>query len=240
MAAARIGMRCHIYSDAETSPAAEVSANSLTGDYRDAEKLEAFAQDVDVITYEFENVPVETANLLESFKPVFPPPRALEVSQDRLEEKSFIRDLGIAVAPFAAVDDAVSMQQAVEQVGTPSILKTRRLGYDGKGQSRLHDASDTQAAHEQLGRVPSILEGMIKFDAEMSVLLVRGAKDETGQSSAVVAYDIPRNTHRDGILHQSIVPMDMDVPRAQCIEIATKIADALDYVGVLAVEMFLV
>ncbi len=240
MAAARLGMRCHIYSDAETSPAAEVSADSLTGDYRDAEKLEAFAQGVDVVTYEFENVPVETATLLESFKPVFPPPRALEVSQDRLEEKSFIRDLGIAVAPFAAVDDAASMQQAVEQVGTPSILKTRRLGYDGKGQSRLREASDAQSAHEQLGHVPSILEGMIKFDAEMSVLLVRGAGGDTGQDRAVVAYDIPRNTHRDGILHQSIVPMDMDVPHDKCIEIASKIADALDYVGVLAVEMFLV
>lgn len=240
MAAARIGMRCHIYSDAETSPAGEVSAKSFTGDYTDAERLKAFAADVDVITYEFENVPVETAELLQRFRPVYPPPKALEVSQDRLEEKSFIHDLGISVAPFAAVDDEGSLQNAIEEVGVPSILKTRRLGYDGKGQARLRDHSDARSAHAQLGSVPSILEGMIKFDAEMSVLLVRGGSKDVGADDAVVAYDIPRNTHRDGILHQSIVPMDMGVPHQQCIEIASKIADALDYVGVLAVEMFLV
>ena len=241
MAAARIGMRCHIYSDADTSPAAEVSAECVTGEYTDAARLEEFARNVDVITYEFENVPVETAKLLQRFGPVYPPPKALEISQDRLEEKTFIRDLGIEVAPFAAVDDKSSLQMAVETVGVPSILKTRRLGYDGKGQARLSKASEAEAALDQLGGVASILEGMISFHAEVSVLLVRGGHSGEASGPTLVAYDIPRNTHRDGILHQSIVPMDMNASlRGECVGIATKIADALDYVGVLAVEMFLV
>ncbi len=234
-------MRCHIYSDAETSPAAEVSAACVTGAYDDAAQLADFAKTVDVITYEFENVPVETAELLQNFKPVYPPPKALEISQDRLHEKTFIRDLGIDVAPFSAVDDAASLEQAIEAVGIPSILKTRRLGYDGKGQVRLSRTSDAKTALDQLGGVPSILEGMISFEAEMSVLLVRGSQATEHSQPVSVAYDIPRNTHREGILHQSIVPMELDgALRTKCTEIAAKIADALDYIGVLAVEMFLV
>ncbi len=239
MAAAKLGLRCHIYSDAATSPAAEVSSGSTVGDYADLERLEAFARSVDVVTYEFENVPVATAEHLAQFKAVYPPPRALEVAQDRLVEKSFIADLGIAVAPFAAVDDGASLATAIADVGLPAILKTRRLGYDGKGQVRLRMREAASTALADIGHAPAILEGQVAFEREVSVILVRGLADDGANEIVEATYDIPVNTHRDGILDRSVVPSPLSpADRDEAVAIAGKIARALDYIGVLAVELF--
>lgn len=239
MAAAKLGLRCHIYSDAATSPAAEVSSASTTGSYDDLGKLTAFAGTVDVVTYEFENVPVATAQHLAEIKPVFPPPRALEVAQDRLVEKRFVADLGIAVAPFAAVDDDATLAAAVAELGRPAILKTRRLGYDGKGQVRIGSSENLGRALSAIGQAPAILEGLVAFEREISVLMVRGRAGDGSGEMVDIAYDIPVNTHRDGILDRSIVPAPLTAAcRERALGIAARIADALDYVGVLAVELF--
>ena len=239
LAAAKLGLRCHIYSDAPTSPAAEVSSASTVGSYDDLERLAAFAQNVDVVTYEFENVPVATAEHLTQFRAVYPPPRALEVAQDRLAEKTFISDLGIAVAPFAPVADAATLDVAITNVGLPAILKTRRLGYDGKGQVRLRSRDDADSALAAIGHAPAILEGHIGFEREVSVVLVRGLAGDGSNTVVDVTYDIPLNTHRNGILDRSVVPSPLtERDRAEAVAIAAKIADALDYIGVLAVELF--
>lgn len=239
MAAAKLGLRCHIFSDAPTSPAAEVSSASTVGAYDDYDKLTEFARDVDVVTYEFENVPVATAKHLASGTPVFPPPKALDIAQDRLHEKQFISDLGIAVAPFAAVDDLAGLEAAVARIGTPAILKTRRMGYDGKGQARLRGLEDVADAYDAIGGAPAILEGYVAFAREISVLLVRGRSPSGDGSIVDLAYDAPMNSHKDGILDRSVVPAPIsDADQKQALAIAAKIADALDYRGVLAVEMF--
>ena len=239
LAAAKLGLRCHIYSDAPTSPAAEVSSASTVGDYADLERLAEFARNVDVVSYEFENVPVATAEHLAQFKAVYPPPRALEVAQDRLVEKTFISELGIAVAPFASVDDAAALDGAMAEVGLPAILKTRRLGYDGKGQVRLRDSEDAGGALADIGHAPAILEGHIAFEREVSVILVRGPADDGSDTIVEATYDIPLNTHRDGILDRSVVPAPLiGRDREEAVAIAAKIANALDYIGVLAVELF--
>ena len=239
LAAAKLGFRCHIYSDAATSPAAEVSSTSTVGAYDDYGKLSEFAREVDVVTYEFENVPVATATHLADSRPVFPPPKALDIAQDRLHEKQFIADLGIAVAPFAAVDDLAGLEHAVSQIGTPAILKTRRLGYDGKGQARLRCRSDIGEAYGAMHGAPAILEGHVTFDREISVLLVRGPAPDGSGSIVDLAYDAPVNTHKNGILDRSVVPAPLsDSDNERALAIAARIADALEYRGVLAVEMF--
>lgn len=239
LAAAKLGLRCHIYSDAATSPAAEVSSTSTVGAYDDYEKLSQFAREVDVVTYEFENVPVATAAHLAGSTPVFPPPKALDVAQDRLCEKRFISDLGIAVAPFAAVDSEAGLERAVIEIGAPAILKTRRLGYDGKGQARIQGAGDIGAAYSAMHGAPAILEGHVTFDREISVLLVRGCSPDGDGAIVDLTYDAPVNTHKNGILDRSVVPAPIsDGDKQQAVTIAARIADALDYRGVLAVEMF--
>ena len=239
LAAAKLGLRCHVYSDAPTSPAAEVSSTSTVGAYDDHERLSQFARNVDVVTYEFENVPVATAAHLANSRPVFPPPIALDVAQDRLCEKQFISDLGIAVAPFAAVEDEASLESAVVDIGTPAILKTRRLGYDGKGQARLRHSGDIRDALSTMQGAPAILEGLVTFDREISVLLVRGQSPDGNGSIVDLTYDAPVNTHKNGILDRSVVPAPLsDADHCHAIAIAARIADALDYRGVLAVEMF--
>ncbi len=243
MAAARLGLRCRIYCDAETSPAAEVSAAATIGAYDNTETLARFAGAVDVVTYEFENVPVETAKFLAAITPVYPPPTALDVAQDRLTEKRFIAGLGIAVAPFAPVDDEHAIDTAAATVGLPAILKTRRLGYDGKGQVRLAAAAELAAARREIGFAPAVLEGVVAFAQEISVILVRGRADIGASSSGggitELAYDVPVNTHKNGILDRSRVPAQISpAKRREALEIASKIARALDYIGVLAVELF--
>lgn len=232
LAAARLGFICHIYSDVPDAPAAQVAASLTIGRYDDAEELRRFADTVDVVTYEFENVPVAAAQMLSQIKSVSPPPRALEVAQDRLVEKEFVAGLDIPVAPFLAIEEDTSAFDAKPFL--PGILKTRCLGYDGKGQESVATELEFETARNSLGVTPLIIEKRIAFAYEVSVLVVRALNGEKA------FYDIPRNEHRNSILHKSTVTADI-LPDAQCEEalrIAATIADALDYVGVLAVELF--
>ena len=232
LAAARIGLKTHVYCP-DSGPAFDVASKTTTASFSDAVALAAFARDVDVVTYEFENVASETARLLAPHVTLRPSPRALEVSQDRLEEKTFISRLGFPVAPFRAVASLKDLDEARAALGDPAILKTRRLGYDGKGQVRLAAGRRSQEAWAAVGEAACVLEGMVAFEREVSVLVVRGV------DGSRAFYDVPVNTHSGGILRRSEVPCGLaeeDLTRAR--EIAAGIADALDYVGVLAVEMF--
>jgi 5-(carboxyamino)imidazole ribonucleotide synthase len=232
MAAARLGLKCHIYSDS-SGPAFDVAAAHTIGAFEDEEKVSAFASSVDVVTYEFENVPALTAAAAERYAPLRPGTKPLDVCQDRLKEKNFVSALGIPVAPFAAIETVSDLKSAVDKVGTKAILKTRRLGYDGKGQARIQSASEIERAFDDIGRAPALLEGVVSFEFEVSVLAVRNLDGE------VRFYDVPVNTHKNGILDTSTVPSPLSKAhskRAQ--EIAAAIAIAFDYVGLLAVEMF--
>jgi 5-(carboxyamino)imidazole ribonucleotide synthase len=234
LAAAQLGLKCHIYSDVPGG-ACDVAAASTIGPFDDTARVRAFAEGVDVVTYEFENVPLAAAAAAQAVVPVRPGPKALAVAQDRLEEKTFIGGLGIPVAPFAAVDGEASFEAAIATIGEAGILKTRRLGYDGKGQVRLRSAAELAPAFESLARAPSVLEGLVPFAYEVSVLVVRALSGEAR------FYDIPLNTHKNGILDTSTVPSPLPPAHAaRAREIAGAIAAALDYVGVLGVEMFYV
>jgi 5-(carboxyamino)imidazole ribonucleotide synthase len=232
LAAARLGLRSAIYTDVD-GPASQVVDRTTLGSFEDTHRIAVFAQSVDVVTYEFENVPLAAAAAAASAAPVRPGPKALQVAQDRLTEKTFIRGLGIPVAPFANVEDDASLADALRTIGPAGILKTRRLGYDGKGQVRIRQSGELAPAFEALKRAPSVLEGLVAFEYEVSVLVVRSLSGE------VRFYDVPHNTHKDGILDTSTVPSSLPPgPTARAREIAAGIAAALDYVGVLAVEMF--
>ncbi|HEX2842926.1 MAG TPA: 5-(carboxyamino)imidazole ribonucleotide synthase [Hyphomicrobium sp.] len=232
LSAAQLGLKCHIYTDVPGG-ACDVAASATVGPFEDTDKIRAFAETVDVVTYEFENVPLEAAAAAESVAPVRPGPKALAVAQDRLEEKTFISALGIAVAPFASVSSAADLAPAARAVGETGILKTRRLGYDGKGQIRIKSAAELPAAFEMLKGAPSVLEGFVPFAYEVSVLVVRSLSGE------IRFYDLPLNTHKDGILDTSTVPSPLSALHAgRACEMAAGIAKALDYVGVLGVEMF--
>ena len=234
LAAADFGLKAHIYAPAGDNPAFHVSAAHTEGAYEDAAALAGFARTVSVVTYEFENVPAGTVAAVEPHCPVRPNGRALAVTQDRLQEKSFLRDLGLPTAPFAAVDSAEDMVHAVAELGRPSILKTRRFGYDGKGQVVLRDGMDAASAFGELGR-PSILEGFVPFGREVSVVAARGL------DGAFRAFDLCENRHQGGILDVTTVPAQVSPgTEAAASAMAERIAIALDYVGVLAVEMFVV
>lgn len=225
--ASRLGLRCHIYEPA-ASPAADVVFQVTNAPYEDEAALRAFAESVDVITYEFENVPTSALDLLESIRPIRPNRRALAVSQDRLTEKTFLNEIGLATAPFADVPNQAALPAAIQKIGAPSILKTRRMGYDGKGQVRI-----TDAANPEWTAAASVLEGFVDFSAEISVIIARGA------DGRVAAFDPGLNVHRDGILHTTTVPCGLPArTTTDAVLIAAKIANALDYVGVLGVELF--
>ena len=233
LAAARLGIDCHIYAPEADSPAFAVSAARTVADYEDFAALEDFARQVDVITYEFENVPAATAAFLQSRKPVAPGVAALETAQDRIREKTFISGLGIPVAPFAEVSDLASLEAALARIGRPAVLKTRRFGYDGKGQAKILAGTDAAAAFADIGRQPAVLEGFVTFDMEISVIAARSWSGE------VAVYDVPENQHENHILRHSRVPARIsagvaDVARSY----GERIAAALDYVGVIGVEMF--
>jgi 5-(carboxyamino)imidazole ribonucleotide synthase len=233
LAAARLGFRTHIYCPDPASPAFEVTPHRTVAAYDDAAALAAFAATVDVTTYEFENVPAATAEILARLKPLRPGARALAVSQDRLSEKSFIEGLGIPVAPHRAIHDAAGIAPAVDAIGTPAILKTTRLGYDGKGQRRIGSLADAEAAFGALRPHPLVLEGFVDFALEISVVVARAADGSTA------AFDPAANVHRDGILFTSTVPAPVSAETAATAQRhATAIAAALDYVGVLGVEFF--
>jgi 5-(carboxyamino)imidazole ribonucleotide synthase len=235
LAAARLGLRCHAFAPDADSCAFDVMHHSTCAAYDDHAALARFADAVDIITYEFENIPAETAAFLAARRPVLPDPAVLAKTQDRLVEKNFIKDLEIATAPFASVESAAELAKAVSAVGLPAVLKTRRLGYDGKGQKMIGPKDDAAAAWAELHKVPCILEGFVPFEREISVVAAR-ARD--GQ---VECFDISENEHRDHILKTSRVPAAIpDDVSAEARRITEKIAHAFDYVGVLAVEMFVV
>ena len=235
MAAAQLGLRTHVYAPDENSPAFEVAAECTIAAYEDEANLVRFAKAVDVVTYEFENVPSETAATLSAHTLLAPNAQALAVSQDRFLEKSFIAGLGIDVAPFATFSDEAELVEALERIGQPAVLKTRRFGYDGKGQVMIQPDVDPVAAWTEIGRASSIIEGFVPFEREVSVVAARTA------SGDFATYDLCANEHRHHILDTTQVPAGVSrETEEQAVRIARSIADALDYVGVLTVEMFLV
>jgi 5-(carboxyamino)imidazole ribonucleotide synthase len=233
IAAARLGLRTHIYEPEADPPAGDVAAAVTTAPYDDMAALAHFADSVDVVTFEFENVPAAAAETLLAHAPVRPHPRALAVSQDRAEEKGFLNGLGIATAPWRAVGSLRELKAALAELGTPAILKTRRLGYDGKGQVRLADACRADAAWDAIGGAPAVLEGMVPFVREVSVIGARGL------DGRVVCYDPGENLHEGGILRRTTVPAACaPTVAAEARRIAGAILGALDYVGVMGVELF--
>jgi 5-(carboxyamino)imidazole ribonucleotide synthase len=235
LAAQQLGLKVHIYSPDKDSCAFDVVHAFTCAAYDDEAALGRFAGSVDVITYEFENVPAKTAAFLAKRKPVLPDPRVLELTQDRLIEKNFISELKIGTAPYASVHSASQLAAGVEKVGLPAVLKTRQLGYDGKGQAKIAKGGDANAAWRSLKNEPCILEGFIDFEREVSVIAARSADGK------VECFEVTENEHRDHILHISKVPAKVSPTlAAEARKIATRIAKAFDYVGVLAVEMFVV
>ncbi len=233
MAASALGLKTCIYNDENHAPAFQVTPLQVAASYTDRAMLQGFAQICDVITFEFENIPAESIEYLAELKPVRPGLKALTTAQDRFTEKSFVKQLGLATAPFFDVASADDARRAFAQLGGPAILKTRRLGYDGKGQARVTSADAAAKAFETFKGAPSILEGFVDFAFEASVVAARG------QDGAFAAYDPPENEHENHILRRSTVPGRLT--KAQSDEakaMARKIAEALDYVGVLAVELF--
>jgi 5-(carboxyamino)imidazole ribonucleotide synthase len=231
IAAANLGYRTHVYAPGTSGPASEVAARWTHGAYEDEAALAAFAAQVDVITYEFENVDVAALRRIPGIRPGV---HALEVAQDRLSEKIFAQELGGLPAPFRAVDSLDDLRAALGEIGGPAILKTRRFGYDGKGQVRISDASQAKDAWARIGAQPAVLEGLVAFEAEFSIILARGLE------GAVVRWDAATNLHRDGILDISTVP-PAGIVLAQAEEaaaLATRIASELNYVGVLTCEFF--
>jgi 5-(carboxyamino)imidazole ribonucleotide synthase len=234
MAAAQLGYRVHILDPDPECCAADVAAQLTVADYHDRMALAAFADAVDVATYEFENIDAAPLDEVAARVTVFPPLSALRIAQDRIAEKKFAARHGGVPARWAAVRDAAALAAAVATVGTPSIVKTTRFGYDGKGQARLATPADAAAAWSAIDGSPAILEAMVPFDHEFSVLIARG------QDGATVLWDSAENVHIDGILATSTVPPHPEIvaqlPAARAL--AERIAAALDYVGVLAIEFF--
>ena len=236
LSGAPLGLRLLVM-DTVADACAGQFAPLLVGDYRDQQALAQFAEKVDVATFDFENVPAESAEWLAARVPVFPSPRALAVAQDRLAEKTLFRELGIPVPEFAAVSDRAGLDAALAAVGTPCILKTRRLGYDGKGQFRIRSLADADAAWEalgaQAGKVGLIVEAFVPFERELSVVAVRGRDGEFR------TWPLTWNWHVDGVLSASLAPARVEPALADtAIAHARRLAERLDYVGVFALELF--
>ena len=235
VAAAELGFDCVVYEPEADCPAGRVAARCITAAWDDQEALAAFADCVDVVTFEFENVPAPSLAFLEKRAIIRPGLKSLELTQDRLVEKQFIQGLGLETAPFAACDMLEDLDGAVAAIGLPAILKTRTLGYDGKGQFRLSQPSDAAEAWAALGGTPAILEGFVPFDREVSVILARAV------DGSFAAYDVTENVHQGGILRTSTVPAQVsDALGGQAVAAAAQIAEALDHIGVLTVEFFVV
>ncbi|MCK8482817.1 5-(carboxyamino)imidazole ribonucleotide synthase [Aliiroseovarius sp. S2029] len=233
VAASRLGFRIHIYEPGANPPAGHVADRVTTADYDDIAALEQFAASVDVITYEFENIPTAALDALEAHRSIRPGRESLRVSQDRLIEKDFLSGLVLRVAPYKNVETVNDLKQAIETVGTPSILKTRRFGYDGKGQSRIMSADQADQAFSDIGGAPSVLEGFVDFTHEVSVIAARSAAGD------IACFDPGENVHKDGILATTTVPARLShAQRTDAVLMAAKILNALDYVGVMGVELF--
>ena len=234
VAAAQLGYSCHIYAPDDRSPAAEVSAHWTRAAYDDLVALRRFANSVDIVTYEFENIPAGPVEAIAALCPVSPSPGALAIAQDRALEKAFVEGLGARTARWQKVDSLADLHAAIAIVGTPAILKTRRDGYDGKGQARLMSPADAEGAWAALGGRSAILEGFVDFEHEFSILVARRADGQTA------TWDAPENVHEQGILATSTVPAhpailaQVDDART----IALQVAEALDHVGVLTLEFF--
>lgn len=233
LAAARLGLRTHVFEPADHPCAGPVVERVVRATYDDRAALRDFARKVDVVTYEFENVDLAAVDAITDLVPVRPGRRALDVSQDRLSEKTFLRGLGLATAPFAEVNGVEDLATALKAIGTPAILKTRRFGYDGKGQVRVRPGDDPTAIWATLGAQPAVLEGFVDFEREVSVVAARGI------DGTVSAFDPGENVHRDGILHTTTVPAPISGALAtDAVLLAGRILNALDYVGVIGVELF--
>ena len=234
LAAANMGYRCHIFAPEADTPAADVSARVTRADYLDEAALTRFAAEVDVATFEFENVPTAAVRHLATMVPVRPGAQALEVAQDRLTEKQFVERLGGRPAPFRAVNNQADLVAAVAALGLPAILKTRRMGYDGKGQVRLNTMADVDTALAAIGHQPAVLEGFVTFSHEFSIILARGL------NGSLCQWPVPENRHVKGVLSSSHIPapaaVQSQVEAARAL--AANVAEALDYVGVLALEFF--
>lgn len=233
VAAARLGLRCHIYDPAPNPPAGQVAERVTTAAWEDRQALVAFAGSVDVVTYEFENVPTASLDTIEAIRPIRPGRRALAISQDRIAEKDFLTSLGLVTAPYRRVTTRDDLTQALAEIGIPAILKTTRLGYDGKGQVRIRNPEEADHAFTAMAGAEAVLEGFVSFSREVSVIAARGL------DGSVAAYDPGENVHRDGILHTTRVPATLSpAQRSDAVLVAARILNALDYVGVIGVELF--
>jgi 5-(carboxyamino)imidazole ribonucleotide synthase len=235
LAAARLGLRSHIYAPDADSPAFDVAAAQTVAAYEDEAQLETFARAIDVATYEFENIPVRSVEFLSTLIPVRPGAKALSCAQDRMNEKSLARELGAMTADFAPIDSFADLTRVLDGgFPVPSVLKTRRLGYDGKGQSKILTRADAEGAWAVMRDQPSIIESFVEFRAEISVVAARAV------DGSFKAFDVTENEHRNHILHRSVAPAPIGADLAhEAISIARKIAQQLDYVGVFAIEFFL-
>jgi 5-(carboxyamino)imidazole ribonucleotide synthase len=232
LAARRLGYRVHVLTDVPDSPAGQVADREVAADLHDAEAVSSFARDVAVVTFEWENVPAEAAEVASDNALVRPGPQALRVSQNRVREKSFLRDAGVPVTPFTAVRSAADLE-AAHTIGFPAVLKTAEWGYDGKGQALVREPAELVTAWEAIGRREAILERFVDFDRELSVVAVRGA------DGAFAAYAPFENTHRDHILDVTVSPADVPpAVGAQAVEIALTVMERLDFIGVVCIELF--
>lgn len=237
LAAANLGYRCHVFCQSADEPAAQVATQTTLAPFDDAAALESFAARIDVATLEFENVPIDALARIAERAPVHPDSSVLAVAQNRVQEKSFANDLGITTAPFRAVADDAALAQAIAEIGTPSVLKTVRFGYDGKGQVAIDADTDPAEAWSACGAGPQtdggILEGFVDFACEVSVIVARNRAGETA------AFDPVENRHRNHILDQTIVPADIPAATAAAArDVAVRLCEGLEVIGLLAVEMF--
>lgn len=233
VAAARLGFKTCIYEPGGDCPASHVANFHYKATYDKVEVLTRFAQSADVVTYEFENIPTAALDVIEAHAPIHPDREALRISQDRLTEKDFLAGLGLTPAPYANVESLADLEAALSEIGAPAILKTRRFGYDGKGQVRIKAPEEAASAWAQMADAPCVLEGFVDFSAEISVISVRGT------DGRVATFDPGQNVHSDGILSTTTVPAPL--PRAvqtDAVLLAGRILSALDYVGVMGVELF--
>lgn len=235
LAAAQLGYKCHVYCPEENSPAFQVADQKTIAAYENEDALTEFARSVDVATYEFENVPSQTAAVVAANTLLRPGAKALAVSQDRLVEKNFLNEAGVETAPFEAFHTAEELEAAFKKIGRPSVAKTRRFGYDGKGQKLIKTQKDLEEVLDVTNNTPAILEGFVPFDREISVIVARSA------SGDVAAFPVGENVHTNHILDTTDVPASVsDRVEAKAKVMATKVANALDYVGVVGVEMFVI
>ena len=234
MAAARLGFKTHIFEPSENPPASNVASKFTRAEYDDYDALKQFASSVDVVTYEFENIPTAALDIIETQSEIFPNREALKISQDRLIEKEFINKLGFKTASFCEVNSIEELIHAINQIGAPSILKTRRFGYDGKGQVKVQPSSKPEEIWKNLGEKALILEEFINFSSEFSVI---GSRSKDGQISC---FDPGENVHKDGILRTTTVPAHLtNQQKTEAVLITAKILETLKYVGVIGIEFFL-